>query len=67
MIQPQWKPEFESRLRRQADDLKWLFCEIYHNDLSAYDDLIAMLYRQWQARPEDLKTLDRQREDEPRW
>ena len=25
-----WKPEFANRFRRHADELKWLYYELYH-------------------------------------
>ena len=38
MMNPsEWKQEFAVRFRRHEEELKWLFCEIYHNDLHAYD------------------------------
>ena len=26
-----WMPEFAARFRRHEDELKWLYCELYHN------------------------------------
>ena len=30
---------FEHRLARHYDELKWLYCELYHGDLGAFDSL----------------------------
>ena len=62
-----WMVEFASRFRRHKDELKWLYCELYHNDEKAYDRFVDMLYRLWQARPEKLKMMDRAREERPDW
>ena len=67
MSQAPWNPEFENRFRRHADELKWLYCELYHNDIRAYEYFTGMLYRLWQERAEDLKALDRERETYPDW
>ena len=62
-----WKAEFASRFRRHEDELKWLYCELYHNDQKAYDYFVNMLYRLWEERPEKLKMMDRAREEYPDW
>ena len=62
-----WQIEFASRFRRHEDELKWLYCELYHNDMKAYDGFIDMLYRCWEERPEPLKMMDRAREEVPDW
>ena len=62
-----WQPEFSSRFRRHEDELKWLYCELYHNDQKAYDYFVSMLYRLWEERPEKLKMMDRAREEFPDW
>ena len=62
-----WMPEFAARFRRHEDELKWLYCELYHNDMRAYDYFIDMLYRTWEERPESLKMMDRAREVYPDW
>ena len=58
-----WNSEFASRFRRHEEELKWLYCELYHNDLKAYDAFVDMLYRLWEERPEKLKMMDRAREE----
>ncbi len=62
-----WKKEFRERFSRYEDELKWLYCELYHNDGQAYDWFGNMLYRMWMRRPEPLKELDRKREADPDW
>ena len=62
-----WKKEFASRFQRHEDELKWLYYELYHGDAQAWDYFTDMLYRLWEARPEKLKALDREREADPDW
>ena len=62
-----WEPEFAARFRRHEDELRWLYCELYHNDMKAYDYFTDMLYRTWQERPDSLKMMDRAREVYPEW
>ncbi len=59
--------EFENRFARHESELKWLFCELYHTDLAAWDAFAAMLRRAWEERPEKLRTIDRARESCPDW
>ena len=62
-----WEPEFAGRFQRHADELKWLYYELYHSDEQAYTRFTEMLYRCWQERPESLRKLDREREAAPDW
>ncbi len=62
-----WEEEFSNRLRKHEEELRYLYCELYHNDVQAYDYFISMLYRLWTDRPESLKKIDRAREAEPDW
>ncbi len=62
-----WDPIFATRFARHEDELKWLYCELYHNDMNAYRYFVDMIYRAWQARPESLKALDASREAYPDW
>ena len=57
-----WKPEFRERYLKHADELRWLYCELYHNDLQAFDYFTEMMYQAYLARPERLKLMDRARE-----
>ena len=67
MQRSNWDREFRSRFCRHEDELKWLYCELYHNDMQAYEYFVGMLYRAWQQRPESLKATDRLREKDPNW
>ena len=62
-----WEKEYSIRYRLHANELKWLYCELYHNDMGAYDYFTEMLYRMWLERPEKLKMMDRAREECPDW
>ena len=67
MDRTKWEDEFARRFSRHEDELKWLYCELYGNDLCAYDYFAGMLYRSWSGRPEELRKIDRAREAFPEW
>ncbi|WP_298734327.1 alpha-amylase family glycosyl hydrolase, partial [uncultured Subdoligranulum sp.] len=58
---------FERRLARHYDELKWLYCELYHGDMQAFDYCIAMLRRAWADRKPALRAQDAAREANPNW
>ena len=58
---------FEERLGRYYDELKWLYCELYHNDTAAFDYFVNMLRRSWLARKDDLVAQDARRAADPDW
>ena len=60
------KTEFETRLARHYDELKWLYCELYHDD-EAFASFVQMLRRSWQARKKPLRDQDKRREADPDW
>ncbi len=62
-----WDAAFAGRFARHEDELKWLYCELYHNDMEAYRYFVDMLYRAWQDRPEALRRIDAAREADPDW
>ena len=62
-----WAPEFTARFERHYDELKWLYCEIYHDDLHAFEYFCGMLYQSYLERPEKLRAWDRVREKNPDW
>ena len=68
---PSGKPEkaadFDRRLSCRYDELKWLYCELYHNDLDAFDYFVEMLRRSWAARKQALREQDGRREADPDW
>ena len=59
--------EFDVRFARHADELKWLYMELYHNDLKSWEYFTEMIRRAWENRPENLRKLDREREENPDW
>ncbi len=61
------KPEFRKRLEKNYDELKWLYCEIYHNDMQAFTYFISMLEQYYEERSEVLKEWDEAREMVPDW
>ena len=67
MDRTQWDGEFARRFARHEDELRWLYLELYHGDVQAYDYFTGMLCRAWQARPERLRALDRERERDAGW
>lgn len=59
--------EFEQRLARHYDEMKWLYCELYQGQQWAFDDLCRNLRGIYLARKEALKDVDRKREADPNW
>ncbi len=62
-----WDTAFSARFDRHADELKWLYCELYHNDMHAFEYFVEMMHRAYQERPQALKDLDLSREAFPDW
>lgn len=58
---------FDQRLAECYDELKWLYCELYHGDMGAFTYFCHMLRKSWEERKEDLRKLDEQRLAEPGW
>ncbi len=58
--------EFENRLARHHDELRWLYMELYHNG-SMFYELMTRLYGFYQERRESLKKIDRERSADPNW
>ena len=59
------KTTFDNRLEQYYDELKWLYCELYHNDRAAFDYFVGMLRRCWQARKPALRAQDARRAADP--
>ena len=59
--------EFDRRLARHHDELKWLYYELYHNDAEAFGYFTAMLRRCWKERKKSLRDQDARREADPDW
>ena len=58
---------FRRRLEKHYDELKWLYCELYHDDEAAFDYFTDMLRRCWNERKKALRTQDAKREQDPAW
>lgn len=67
MIDRNWEPEFQERLKKNYDELKWLYFELYHNDQQAFDYFCSMLHEYYQQRPASLKEWDDARLMVPDW
>lgn len=59
--------EYIKRFEERDDELKWLYCELYNNNMEAFDWLCDSLYGYYQERNADLKKLDRSRVKNPDW
>ena len=59
--------EYIKRFEERDDELKWLYCELYNNNMGAFDWLCDSLYGYYQERNTELKKLDRQRVKNPDW
>ena len=57
---------FGNRLARHHDELDQLFMSLY-DDRAALEDLEQAMAAAYEARPDDLKKLDKQREVDPEW
>ena len=62
-----WKEEFAIRFAQRFDELKWLYCEVYNNDMQAFHWLADAMYQFYEERNAPLKALDRKREQSPFW
>ena len=59
--------ELETRFRKQIDELKWLYYELYHGDSRGFEYLCELIEEYYDERSESLKELDREREKNPDW
>ena len=59
--------EYTKRFDERYDELKWLYCELYNNNMEAFDWLCDSLYGYYQERNADLKKLDRSCVKNPDW
>ena len=59
--------EFRRRFDAHCDELKWLYCELYHSDMQAFEYFCRMLERSWEERKESLRALDERRMKNPDW
>ncbi len=58
--------EFELRLKKHHDELRWLYMELYNNG-SMFFELIERIRDFYIQRNESLKAIDRAREADPNW
>ena len=58
--------EFELRLSKHHDELRWLYMELYNNG-SMFYELIEYLRKFYQERSDSLKVIDRKKEKDPNW
>ena len=58
--------EFELRLQKHHDELRWLYMELYDNG-SMFFELVEKLRRFYLERREGLKNIDRRKEADPDW
>ena len=58
---------FDRRLEGRYDELKWLYCELYHDSLDTFHCFVEMLRRCWGQRKRPLRTQDARREADPDW
>ena len=61
------KAEYKKRFEERVDELKWLYCEIYHNDMQGFEWLCDSMYTYYEERDAYLKKLDRAREKDKNW
>ena len=59
--------EYERRFKKHFDELKWLYCELYHNNQQMFEQLCSQMESWYQERDSRLKALDRKREKDSGW
>ena len=60
------RTEFDRRLARHFDELKWLYMELYREE-EAFDYFVKMLQVCWEGRKKPLRDQDARREADPGW
>ena len=60
-------PVFSERLTQRYAEMKQLYCELYHNDMAAFDYFCGMLERSYNSRKTSLRLLDAERLSNPEW
>ncbi len=61
------KSAFDIRLERRFDELKWLYCQLYHDGGETFGQFLAMLKDAWRDRKKPLRDQDARREADPEW
>lgn len=67
MLNKKWDQTFRQRITPYYDELKWLYCELYQNDMQAFDYFCGMLYEFYTERSQELKDWDAAREVVKDW
>ena len=67
MKKKRWDKTFRERMEHAYDELKWLYAELYQNDMQAFLYFCEMLYGCYKARSKELKKWDLGREAMPEW
>lgn len=57
--------DFDRRLAEHYDELKWLYCRLYHNDEQALAYFVQILRCCWEGRKTPLRDQDTRRESDP--
>ena len=53
--------EYQRRLEKHYDELKWLYCELYPNGQGRFEELCAAMEQWYKERNKKWKALDRKR------
>ena len=59
--------EYQRRLEKHYDELKWLYCELYPNGQGRFEELCAAMEQWYKERNKKWKALDRKRENQKDW
>ena len=59
--------EYKNRLEKHFDELKWLYCELYHGRQDMFEQLCQQMETWYAKRDDRWKKLDREREKNPNW
>ena len=59
--------EYQKRLEKHYDELKWLYCELYPNGQGRFEELCASMEQWYKERNKKWKALDRKREKQKDW
>ncbi|MBQ8945977.1 MAG: alpha-amylase family protein [Lachnospiraceae bacterium] len=60
-------PEFDQRLQKYYDELKWLYLELYENEAGSFEYFCNMLRKFYEERSAGLREIDRRRLSDPEW
>lgn len=62
-----WDKTFSERIDVYYDELKWLYSELYNNDMQAFEYFTGMLYEYYKKRSKTLKMWDEARDVVKDW